>query len=125
MTDIGGTKTVYAPVTPLVDNNSKPSTGVAPGTVSPGLLQPGPNTTWIKVQVSEKAKAAGRSDVTIGASEARVAHGIKIESEKVKINNPTVVTEQEANVGGTSSGNGLGRGGQRVEQEIARRGNEA
>jgi hypothetical protein len=81
MTDIGGTKTVYAPVTPKVDNNAKPSTGTSNGPVSPGLLQPGPNNTWVedvaeqprapawqKAQVSEEAKDRRQSALANGTA---------------------------------------------------------
>jgi hypothetical protein len=53
MTDIGGTKPVYTPVTPSVDNNAKPTTARQSGTVSPGLLEPSPNTLWVRGEVKK------------------------------------------------------------------------
>jgi|SoiMethySBSTD1v2_1073268.scaffolds.fasta_scaffold87626_3 hypothetical protein len=118
MTDIGGTRPVYAPVTPSVDNNAKPSAGPVPGAVGHGVLNPGPNVTWVEkvagkdvtkmgwrqVQVSQKALDQGQSDITIGASEARVAHGLVFEAKQLLGKNPTIVTEQESTLNsGTSS----------------------
>jgi hypothetical protein len=60
MTDIGGTKTVYAPVTPSVDNNAKPSTPRQSGSVSPGLLEPSPNTTWVNGVVKHDAESEAK-----------------------------------------------------------------
>lgn len=117
MTDIGGIKTVYAPVAPSVDNNAKPSTGGSPNAVGPGSLVPAPNVTWVEkvgktdatrtawqtAHVSEEARAAGRSGIEIGASEART-RGLSLALQNLKLNNPTTVTEQEPSVGGTLSG---------------------
>jgi hypothetical protein len=71
MTDIGGTKTVYTPVTPSVDNNAKPASGTPRGAVGAGLLQPSPNTAWVRGVVkhdaeSEAKRAAFTANVKMG-----------------------------------------------------------
>ncbi len=75
MTDIGGTKTVYAPVTPSVDNNAKPSTPRQSGSVSPGLLEPSPNTTWAEPAPAWVKGVVKKDAETMAKREAFMAKG--------------------------------------------------
>jgi hypothetical protein len=114
MTDVGGTKPVYTPITTTVDNNIKP-TGAAQGRGGEGLLVASPNTVWVdpvpatpgwqKAVVSDAARAKGRSGITIGASEERLAKGIEIELRNDAPNNmvPTSVQPEGSSAGGRSS----------------------
>jgi hypothetical protein len=70
MSNIGGTgsKPVYTDNTPIVDNNAKPSSGASQGVVGAGLLQPSPNTTWVKGIVKKDAETLSKREAFIAAN---------------------------------------------------------
>jgi hypothetical protein len=73
MTDGVGGNTVYKPIN--VDNNAKPSTSASPVGVSPGLLKPSPNTTWVETVGEEKVTRMGwqKAEVSQEAKDRREA----------------------------------------------------
>ena len=82
MTDIGGTKTVYAPVTPSVDNKAKPASGTSRGAVGAGLLQPSPNTARVRGVVKKDAETMTKREAFIAANGGLGDRGQYLENQK-------------------------------------------
>ena len=70
MTTIGGSKPVYEPVTPSVDNNAKPSTGGSPEEAGHGVLKPGPNVTWVTGVVKKDEETMAKRAAFIAENDA-------------------------------------------------------
>src|SRR5262249_46392036 len=95
MSRIGGARPGHAPT---VDNNANVGAGIPQGAVTPGLLQRGPNTTWVngvvKKDESTKPARASLSEETgrMGNSEARQQHAKAMKEAKDAMPAPPVQT---------------------------------